>query len=891
MYGWINACIKSLIISKFGTDKWHSIINKSKLNDDFHKEDYYNDESTYTLVSIAADLLGLTEETVLEEFGAYFVQYCRQEGYDNLLRCLGDTFHEWLSNINSLHNHLMVALPDMKAPQFWCEMETDRDDVVFLHYKSSRGASLYPIVVGMVREVASQYFYRTILEFELLQLQSVDHSHTSWRIVSTTIDGTSGDGPNGTLTVQNGNESGEHCPALSVDIQRCVTSPVRCPFSSGTAPAPHIVSSTSSDESTLKKRKNRSNSNPICIHPGECLTESSENETNTENTPLSINENQMKELFPFFVAFDSEFKIISHGKHLTEFIKTTIIGRHMQEVFEVRNPPNSYLWRDWNQVCSINYSQCEIALLPDEACRGVSLAVKGQVCITEDGRRCILLCVPNVRRLSDMFNSGINIRHLSKHDCRLDMVLQIEHLFSEADNRRRMASALDEQRQLTIQLMKETAEQAERTLAIKRTFVRYVSHEIRTPLTIAKLGLQLLDSEIGKLEGSADAVQSLQDCISSIDIAVSILNDLLSYEKLESGILELYRNFVVASSFFLQAVKPFYLQARQQDIALVVNIEDRDIEERYLDIDCSKVCQVIRNLVSNALKFTPAGGTVSLAIRTDDYMGDLMSEDTFEGLISEAEGSVPISEPTDPGYIRCGTLWLEVTDSGVGISEDNQCKIFNEIIQFSPNELQGGGGSGLGLWISNKIVKLHRGDVGMSSGGVGQGCTFYFRLPSYRRKEGEQDGNRPLSRSGSFHSRSTSPSPDYSCLRAKRVLVVDDSVLVRKLVVKVLTVHGAECTEAVDGAQAVDIVRNDLQKNDGMTSIDLILMDYIMPRMSGPEATRIIRTSLHYNGHIIGLTGNVMPSDVDIFLAAGASQILPKPLNVQSLAKYFDENR
>ena len=122
MYGWINASLESLVISKFGVDTWKEIREKSglQISEIWNRYENYPDSYTYDLVGAATAVLGLEASEILEVFGQYFLRYVKDEGYDNLLRCLGSDLQTWLSNVNMMHVHLGRALPKMIAPQFWC---------------------------------------------------------------------------------------------------------------------------------------------------------------------------------------------------------------------------------------------------------------------------------------------------------------------------------------------------------------------------------------------------------------------------------------------------------------------------------------------------------------------------------------------------------------------------------------------------------------------------------------------------------------------------------------------------------------------------------------------------------------------------------------------------
>jgi CheY-like chemotaxis protein len=256
-----------------------------------------------------------------------------------------------------------------------------------------------------------------------------------------------------------------------------------------------------------------------------------------------------------------------------------------------------------------------------------------------------------------------------------------------------------------------------------------------------------------------------------------------------------------------------------------------------------------------------------------------------------------------------------------------------QIVQFNPEVLQAGGGSGLGLWITKGIVDLHGGLISVYSAGEGHGCTFKLQIPMRRvsydhtNQEADAAGPKHKEQSKQYASESVEATTDVDtgaacaasvtgaasvaggsagvaldaeektgasdktthnhsaqevsqpAARSRpsyRLLVVDDSHLNRKMLVRVMTAQGHVCEEAEDGQQAVDRVKS-LTAEDG--SFDAILMDFMMPVLDGPSATKQIR-ALGYQGKIFGVTGNALRSDIDFFISSGANDVLVKPLDM-----------
>jgi signal transduction histidine kinase len=442
--------------------------------------------------------------------------------------------------------------------------------------------------------------------------------------------------------------------------------------------------------------------------------------------------------------------------------------------------------------------------------------------------------------------------------------------------------------------------------------VRYISHELRTPLNTAFLGLKLLSSDLkaSKSQKDAERYDTLVDVNMSCTAAVDILNDLLCYEKLESGILELHKENIAVSTFLRDSLLPFSVQARESGVIVTVETNRADVtpspshsgyfrsvplqSHDVIFADKFKMDQVIRNLMSNALKSTPRGGHVTIkasfvhdnrpdqntvSLRDRFGLGTRKGSRTSNLRSHRNPGAVYTDDTLSatpaltPGPIR-GTLVIVMTDTGAGISKGNQARLFNEIVQFSPEKLQAGGGSGLGLWITQEILNLHDGSISVSSEGEGMGSTFTIEMPMIRRPvtvslpaepkapkiqstETAQESNIGL---GSLSAPQSTVGEVVDAPPGRQsytVLIVDDSCLNRKMLLKCLRADGHTCFEAEDGLEAIAMVKERISHASGGCGrpYDAILMDFVMPNMDGPTATQEIR-ALGYTAPIFGVTGN-----------------------------------
>lgn len=201
-------------------------------------------------------------------------------------------------------------------------------------------------------------------------------------------------------------------------------------------------------------------------------------------------------------------------------------------------------------------------------------------------------------------------------------------------------------------------------------------------------------------------------------------------------------------------------------------------------------------------------------------------------------------------------------------------------MQFNANAHQGGGGSGLGLYISKKIADLHQARLSLSSV-VGRGSTFTLEIPVVLRSVRILDNSeyrKPSQGLVTFEAGDSATSAKL--LENMHVLVVDDSRLNRKLLKRLLESQGHHCMEASNGLESLQSL--DRAAIDQSTRFDVVLMDNNMPQMSGHQATQAMRLR-GYTGVIIGVTGDTQQSEIISFLNQGADAVVTKPIDPAKL--------
>lgn len=361
----------------------------------------------------------------------------------------------------------------------------------------------------------------------------------------------------------------------------------------------------------------------------------------------------------------------------------------------------------------------------------------------------------------------------------------------------------------------------------KSQFLANMSHEIRTPLNGIVGFTDLLRSSIsnGQYREYIDNIKS------SADVLLELINDILDFSKIEAGKLELDYTYVDFRKEAGSLKKAFSLEAKNKGIDFAVEIDDR--LPLYIKTDPIRVRQIAINLLSNAFKFTESG-FVKAKIKVLE-----LKEKTVK-------------------------LKISVEDSGIGISEQDRQKIFNDFTQADGSTTRKYGGTGLGLTICNQLLEKMGTQLELKSS-PGKGSLFFFTVNcEYTNNPTEIEQNDRKQRKEAEELRSLYPIKD--------VLVAEDDPINRKLIARFLQKHYPTLTiyNAKDGQEAVDEYKK--------SSPDLVLMDLQMPELNGYEAAGMIRSTK--NGEkplIIALTAEAVSGTREKCLANGMDDYIVKP--------------
>lgn len=366
----------------------------------------------------------------------------------------------------------------------------------------------------------------------------------------------------------------------------------------------------------------------------------------------------------------------------------------------------------------------------------------------------------------------------------------------------------------------------------KSIFLFNMSHDIRTPMNAIVGYSQLMKKELTnpKLVHYQEMIEQ------SSKLLLSIINNVLDMARVESGKMELDENFEVVGNVSQLVCSAFAAEASRKNIELHENV---NVEHKYVIVDSTKMQEILSNLISNAIKYTPEGGKILIDVQELPYDKE--------------------------GYVLIQT---KVTDTGIGMSEEFLPSLFDLFTRERNTTLSKIPGTGLGMAIVKNFVDLMNGSIEVESK-LGKGSTFTITIP---HKLADKDYT--------YRNIESSNECDID-FKGKRILLAEDNELNAEITTTILSKMGFEVKVVEDGILCV----NEIQRQPANT-YDLILMDIQMPNMDGYKATHCIRHLSQFekaNIPIIAMSANAFEEDKKKAFDAKMNDYITKPIDFQKM--------
>ena len=389
----------------------------------------------------------------------------------------------------------------------------------------------------------------------------------------------------------------------------------------------------------------------------------------------------------------------------------------------------------------------------------------------------------------------------------------------------------------------ETAlKKAEEASLAKTRFLNNMSHDIRTPMNVILGYAQLMEEEL-KEKDLPETKEHLEKLQQSGKLLLSIINNVLDMARIESGKMEIDESYSRIENLRQSVFTVFDAEAKKKKIAFRYSV---NVEHEHVLTDVTKVKEIFVNILSNAMKYTPSGGSVTVSLE-----------------------ELPCDEP---GYMIMRT---RVSDTGIGMSQDYLTRIFEAFTREKNTTRSKIAGTGLGMSIVKRYVDLLGGTIQVESE-LGKGSTFTVTLKHKIADESFYE-NRKIE----------NPETGTEILEGRNILIAEDNDLNAEIAEAILKRAGLKTERVVNGIQCVNMITK-----MPADTYDMILMDIQMPEMDGYEAARAIRQLPDREKAcipIIAMTANAFEEDKKDAMAAGMNGHMAKPIQVEQLLSMLAE--
>ncbi|XP_071951091.1 guanylate cyclase soluble subunit beta-2-like isoform X2 [Antedon mediterranea] len=459
MYGFINQCVKSLVEEKFGTEAWIKIRDKAQADDGYISHGCYDDDVTLRLVSAACEVAGLSTDAVLEAFGAHFFTFCQISGYDEMLRALGGSLKAFLENLDSLHSYLSMSYKEMEAPSFRCER--GENNALVLHYYSHR-KGLHPIVVGIVKAVAKEFFDSEVRMKVLSQTHEEERNgkkeHVEFAIFQRKARRAEPGPPK--FVAQTKKHSEMHLNKEDVD---------------------QVMKNIEANKDGGSQNGSPSRKGWTAIRSLVALAGLHGNEfTPAYPEKLWMDQKTFCDYFPYHLVFDKELRVLQAGVHIQRVLPRLrgFENNHMNEFFSMIHPQI-----DWNLNSIQKFINMQFVLetnrkmiTPHWGDSKPMLQLRGQMIWMDSIEAMVYICSPRVVNLKELEERHLHLSDIPFHDVTRDLILFNHQRLAEIE----LGKQLEQKKEELRTAMKDLAKEKKKTdMLLHSMLPRQVAEQLR----------------------------------------------------------------------------------------------------------------------------------------------------------------------------------------------------------------------------------------------------------------------------------------------------------------------------------------------------------------------------------------------------------------------------
>ncbi|XP_040278365.1 guanylate cyclase soluble subunit beta-2-like [Bufo bufo] len=385
-YGFINTCLKALVVEKYGDEAWQKLKILAEVQDTFMTYEVYDDVITLRMVKEACRMLHLSEEEVLKLFGAYFFSFCKQSGYDRMLRTLGGNLTEFIENLDALHSYLTLSYKQMNAPSF--RVEKTSDGTMLLHYYSDRTGFCH-IVPGIIESVAKDFFNSNVTMRIIYQTEEKERTGKKEHVIFEVLQKMKGQ----TKAIK---------PKENVESKDQSENPAQ-------------------NHKDVKKSHWDIIRNIVRFGKGSLL--------NTFQpvypSRLWMDEKVFCNEFPFHIVFDKQLKIRQAGVNIQKYVPgIQTMDIRLDEYFTIIHPQVTFTIANIQMFTNSQFVlKTKREMMPEYWKKQPMLTLRGYM-IWMDSIQCMIyMCSPKLRSLQELEDRNMHISDIAKHDATRDLIL------------------------------------------------------------------------------------------------------------------------------------------------------------------------------------------------------------------------------------------------------------------------------------------------------------------------------------------------------------------------------------------------------------------------------------------------------------------------------------